>query len=354
MKKAKFTDLAKTLMESIEKKELRPGDLLPSQYDLAKQYGLSRSCIQKALDVLDQNGLLERMPGKGIFVREKHVASENRAKKIAYIMPDYARTTSHSLDNYGLKILLGIEEGARKITANLIFKRINMDSESGILNNIVREIDIDGVIIHMDIPDSDIKKLSILNFPVVVAGRISTLPDVGAVAPNFIDSFLSIFRRLSNQDVRKITFVYSGKSAATIEVPILKELVATTGIKEINYIDYQSDPVNVQHAVEALVKNDSLPEVFCCFNDWGARHVVSALSKLGKKIPQDVGVIGAIDIDFSTFMQPPLTTLAVDPVKIGTKAVELLDEIIKGEAPFTERVPMVFAQRESFTFSTQG
>jgi len=354
MKKAKFNDLADRLMASIEKKELQPGDLLPSQYELADQYGLSRSCIQKALDILDKNGLIERKPGKGIFVRQKHSSSENMTKKIAYIMPDYARMAPDAQDNYGLKILLGIEEGARQIKATLIFKRIDMRSETGLLNNIVRELDVDGVIIHMDVPDNDIKKLSILDFPVVVAGRISTLPEVGAVAPNFIDSFLGIFRRLAAQGIRKVSFVYNSKYAASIEVPILKELAHVTGIVTMNYIDYAGEENNFHKIIKGLISNNSLPEVFCCFNDWGAKHVISALASFGKKVPEDMGIVGAIDFDFSTYVQPSLTTLSVDPSKIGTKAVELLDNMLKGGMPFTERIPMVLIQRESFIFKPQA
>lgn len=354
MKKPKFTDLAKSLMESIEKKELQPGAPLPSQYELADQYGLSRSCIQKALDVLDQNGLIERRPGKGIFVREKHAPSEKRAGKIAYIMPDYARITPNTQDNYGFKILLGIEQAARLIKANLIFKRIDMHSELNILTNIVRELDVEGVIIHKDIPDDAIKNLSILNFPVVVVGRVSALADVGIVVPNFIDSFLGIFRRLAAQGIRKISFIYNSKDPSTQEVPILKELANLSGITAMDYIDYAAGEENFYKTVQAMVDENSLPEVFCCFNDWGARHVLDALAKLGQKVPEDTGIIGAIDFEFSTLMQPPLTTLAVDPSKIGIKAVELLDDIFKGGSPFTERIPMVLVQRESFIFKQQA
>jgi DNA-binding LacI/PurR family transcriptional regulator len=352
MKKAKFTDLANKLIESIENKEFQPGDMLPSQHELANKHGLSRSCIQKALDILDKNSLIERRPGKGIFVKQKTAPLENRVKKIAYIMPDYMRTMSSDLDNYGLKILLGVEQAASRIKANLTFKRIDINSD--ILSNAVMELGVDGVIVHNDISDEDIKKLCILNFPVVVAGRISELPDAGAVAPNFIDSFLGIFRRLAAEGIKRISFVYNGKESSTLEMPILKELASFTGISQIDYIDYAGDSGNVRAPIKTLIEKGSLPEVFCCFNDWGAKHVISALNELGKKAPEDTGVIGAVNLEFSTFMEPPLTTLLLDPSLIGIKAVELLETIINGGTPFTERIPMQLIQRESFIFKTKN
>lgn len=48
---------------------LRPGSLLPPEIALARQFGVSRHTIRAGIAALVREGLLERRPGKGTFVR---------------------------------------------------------------------------------------------------------------------------------------------------------------------------------------------------------------------------------------------------------------------------------------------
>lgn len=349
----KFRKLAEKLTESIVRGEMKPGEPLPSQYEMSETYGLSRSCIQKALDVLDGKGLIVRKPGKGVFVRDMHaIKEEGRIKRLAYVMPDYIRVAPHPLDNYGLGILSGIERECRTAKACVLFTRIDINAAEETICGIVSDLEVDGVVAHKDIPDDGLHALCVTGVPTVVAGRMSALQAVGVVAPNIMDSFMGVFRRLAAQGVAKADFVYNGSDLATMEVPALAELARISGMSEMRLFDYRTEN-DVFKYVETLVSDKALPEVFCCFNDWGAKHVVAALSSLGRKVPDDAGVIGAVDFDFSQYMSPSLTTLAVDPVKIGSKSVELLVGMLKGGVPLTERIPMTLVQRESFVFKPQ-
>ena len=48
--------------------ELKPGTPLPSEQDLATQFGVNRSTIRESIRVLEQEGLLERHQGRRLFV----------------------------------------------------------------------------------------------------------------------------------------------------------------------------------------------------------------------------------------------------------------------------------------------
>jgi GntR family transcriptional regulator len=63
-----YLRLASTLRGLIELRELKGGDALPSERDLSQAAGLSRVTVRKALDVLGQEGLVERRQGAGSFV----------------------------------------------------------------------------------------------------------------------------------------------------------------------------------------------------------------------------------------------------------------------------------------------
>lgn len=46
----------------------QPGDQLPSEMDLTKEYGVSRTTVRRALEYLENRELIVRKQGKGIFV----------------------------------------------------------------------------------------------------------------------------------------------------------------------------------------------------------------------------------------------------------------------------------------------
>ncbi|MCG7533255.1 pyruvate dehydrogenase complex transcriptional repressor PdhR [Psychrobium sp. MM17-31] len=50
---------------------LRPGEKLPSERDLAKQFEVSRPSIREAIQVLEAKGLLNRRQGGGTYVQEQ-------------------------------------------------------------------------------------------------------------------------------------------------------------------------------------------------------------------------------------------------------------------------------------------
>jgi GntR family transcriptional regulator len=57
------------LREQIGDGLLRAGDRLPSEEALRAEYGISRGTVRQALDALERDGLIERAPGRGTFVR---------------------------------------------------------------------------------------------------------------------------------------------------------------------------------------------------------------------------------------------------------------------------------------------
>jgi DNA-binding FadR family transcriptional regulator len=55
--------------ELIDQRGLRPGDRLPSERELARHLGVGRTSVREGLRSLELLGLLEVVPGKGIYLR---------------------------------------------------------------------------------------------------------------------------------------------------------------------------------------------------------------------------------------------------------------------------------------------
>lgn len=61
---SKYIQLYNKLLEQIENKELQEGDKLPSEKELMEMYNMSRDTVRKALNMLVQDGHIEKSKGK--------------------------------------------------------------------------------------------------------------------------------------------------------------------------------------------------------------------------------------------------------------------------------------------------
>lgn len=65
----RYVSIADDLKRQIESGEVRNGEKLPSQHEMAKQYGVSLTTLRSAVDLLEQRGLVRSAHGLGTFAR---------------------------------------------------------------------------------------------------------------------------------------------------------------------------------------------------------------------------------------------------------------------------------------------
>ncbi|GMA63862.1 trehalose operon repressor [Alicyclobacillus fastidiosus] len=66
--KTKAQAIYDALAANIQNGTYKPNSKLPSEYDLIEQYGVSRGTIRQALEMLSQDGYIQRLKGKGSIV----------------------------------------------------------------------------------------------------------------------------------------------------------------------------------------------------------------------------------------------------------------------------------------------
>ncbi len=74
-----YKGVQRSLMEQLASGELKPGQLIPSERQLATEYNVSIGTLRKAIDELVENRILIRQQGKGTFV-----ASHDRERLLFY------------------------------------------------------------------------------------------------------------------------------------------------------------------------------------------------------------------------------------------------------------------------------
>lgn len=65
-----YFQLAELFEQDIASGRLPPGSRLPSEPDLCRRFGLSRTTVRQAFARLEQRGLIERLKGHGTYVRQ--------------------------------------------------------------------------------------------------------------------------------------------------------------------------------------------------------------------------------------------------------------------------------------------
>jgi DNA-binding LacI/PurR family transcriptional regulator len=73
------------------------------------------------------------------------------------------------------------------------------------------------------------------------------------------------------------------------------------------------------------------PSALVCGDDMMAFGAVQALKELGRRVPEDVSVVGFDDVSLARFSSPPLTTIRQDTYQKGRIAAEALLSFIRGK-----------------------
>lgn len=96
-------------------------------------------------------------------------------------------------------------------------------------------------------------------------------------------------------------------------------------------------------ATVELLGLNARPTAIFAANDLMAMGALLALREAGLRVPDDVALVGFDGLPLTELMDPPLTTVAQHPERLGAKAAELLLERLEGGGPeHGRRIDMPF------------
>jgi len=90
------------------------------------------------------------------------------------------------------------------------------------------------------------------------------------------------------------------------------------------------DTENFEPAIENLIANNPIDAIFAV-NELFAVTAIKIAAKLGKKVPEDISIIGFTDGIISKFSSPSITTVSQNGIKMGAKAAKMLIERLESE-----------------------
>lgn len=132
----------------------------------------------------------------------------------------------------------------------------------------------------------------------------------------------------------------------------LKALKTNDIKSDENLILKIEDTDNFEHQIVKLLENNDIDAIFAV-NEIFAVTAVKVASKMGKKIPEEVSIIGFTDGIISKYSSPSISTVSQNGIKMGEKAARMLIEKLEIEEEDyeeqykTEVIETALVERES-------
>lgn len=327
MNEPKYETVKQALLHQIRSGELRPGDKLPKEEDLMKQFHVSGITIRKAMTELANEGVITRIKRKGSFVNGAQ-AADHSSRLIAFILS--------AEDNYDvsyMKIIKGAQQAAAEFGYSLIVEWSN-ENLAVELASIQKMLDrkVDGFLIYPFDPIQSKDNYLFIeqnNIPYLLVDRYDVDHPSYFSGCNNYDGAILATRELIRLKHTKITFAsyhfflhseqerFAGYCSAMRQagLPVTDDLLLTR-------MDYD--------ALADSVMKRNVTALFCS-NDKLAIETIEQLTGRGVKIPQDVSIMGFDDWDHAGNLSIGLSTVRQDFEEIGRNAANLLNQVIQGK-----------------------
>ena len=307
-----------------------PGGIkLPKELDFAKDLGVAVVTLRSALQRLQDENLIIRIPSKGTFVIDQNKNNLERGK---ILIIDIAFKGMESPANY---ILPGIENAAAKLGyETIVCDKSFIDAISVYEFKIsLKKNNIMGVILataHFLGTESLVKKLQTAKIPVVVPNADPTDSETTGFASISIlkdKAWIDAISHLHDQGHNQLATLVLTKDgfrgfSKNEHLSLLKAYDMSTDKKLLGYSPYEQKQTT--KVINAWLKLPSPPTAILCFSDFLAIRVYEALKQQQIRIPDDIAVMGCCGYPGKSFMSPPLSTIDFEYTKLGQKSVELL------------------------------
>ncbi len=347
-----YLQLAKHLRQEILIGPFSAGSAFLSNRELVKRHGVSLLTVRRSLEILMREKLLEQRQGSGTYV-SKNVDEARNAAKEKNIVQDAILFSGWGLEAlsgwdamYFHDIFMGLKNAAKERGLRLL---TDSDLPSGPdLGVRAAALGIRGAAILLgDNVEERAAELSGAGLKVLTINF--ELPGLPSIAPNDFEGAKAAVAHLVRKGHTRIAHINSGeKTLHWREVQRGFE----AAIKE-HGLNPEECPVarakgkagsvmeGRMTAFHALRLHPGITAMFCG-NDLMAIGAIEELRTYGIKTPQDISVIGFDNIAAAEICSPKLTTIAVNRLKLGQRALELLlDHTVKSDAHVTEPVDVL-------------
>lgn len=316
--------------------------------DIAKILNVSPSTVSRALkdhpDISERTRVAVQELAEKMNYRPNKLARSLRQKRSNIIGVIIPQITHHFFSS----VISGIEDMAYQKDFNVIISQSNESFEREMNNTYtLLQSQVDGMLISRTKETMDYKHFENVidgDIPVVFFDRICpeidtdnvVIDDRGA-AFEATEHLITIgckriahFRGPKNLEISEKRLAGYFEALKKHEIPIYDSLIIESDNLETAEIEMQK-----------LIDEDNLPDGIFAVNDFTAIGAMKTLKKNGKKIPEDVAIVGFTNNVISEIVEPQLSTIEQNGYQIGYRATEILIEKITSTKKIPSRTEVI-------------
>lgn len=303
--------------------------------DVAARAGVSISTASRALNdsgpVNEETRLRVLKAAKEINYAPNAIARGLVTKKTGNIGFILATSVTDSTSNpFYSRVFEGIESETRKRNYHLIFSVF--DEEEKGLPRMVREKNIDAVILASKIDEQFILKLRQEGIPLVLVDHAIKGVNVDSVVIDNFNGACQAVNHLIKLGHRRIGFIRGPQDRPSFihRFDGYKDTLKKAGLNYDEKIVWEAD-LDFDGACELIkrkIKIQPFPSAIFASADIIALAATKAIREQGLRIPEDVSLVGFDDILQAKQARPSLTTIRVFKREMGRVAVRKVLESI--------------------------
>ena len=317
------------LKNEITSGEYRPGDKFPSIRELASKYGISNITVNSVISNLVTEGLLYVVQGRGTFVTDKKQDSKKKKRMIGVMFFDFSVES-----NVEAGMFNSIQENLKDDYYVIPYNSYNKLElfYKGIKG--FNDLEVDGMILvpptSEDYDPEIVNNLMAPETPVVFINR--TIPEVKAdyLSMDFELAVYKAARHLIDKKRKNIILLKSDSaSLSRRQIDGYLRAYNEAGLECNNkfMLEWHKGLDKAEANLKVMIEEaDGL-----IGSDVVIYRLRKAIYSSGKKIPEDLSIVGINDTVYARFMKPPLSAVPFPSRKIGEEAVKaLMDRLENG------------------------
>lgn len=335
---------------------------------MAKQATLADVAKKSKVSVSTVSLVLRAKPGIPDATRRRVVAAANALGYAAKHRPalPQLQPPANKLANLGLilkadhdlppqanpfysHVVAGIEEMCRRNHIRLMLATMPMDADNVPveLPRLIKEEQLDGLLlVGVLVSEALHELLRARQVPVVLVDAYAAWNAYDAVLSDNGRGAYQAVSYLVKQGHKQIALVGTHPHAhpGFLQRRVgYERALADHGITSMFFADSTREPADVERATRTLLEKNLRVTALFGANDEIALRAMATAQALGRRMPQDLSVIGFDNIAHASSAMPPLTTMHVDKVGMGRLAVQLLADRV--QFPDSEKITTLLQPR---------
>jgi GntR family transcriptional regulator of arabinose operon len=344
-RRRKYQRVRDRIVADIHAGRFAPGQPLPTENNLAKAMGISRNTIRQALGELEDEGMIERVQGRGTFV------TADSQRQVSNHIEAFALVSDELSAGFYASLVKGFESGCTQAHQQMLLA--NSDNEVAKQGNVILQMidkNVSGVAIvpvtTEPTPAFQIRQLHKHDIPVVFCHRAVKEIAAPCVTWNGVDVGQMAGEAFTKSGHRRVValFPHPGEFGDAYVEGLREAVEGIGGRVECRYYGGILPGAHTAGAVrntlgESLVADDRPTAIFCgSLPD--AEQVYLLAQSLNLRIPEDLSLIYFGGTQRVGALAQRITCIAVAEHEVGELAARLLSEMRAGQRPFNndERV----------------